>query len=242
MRAFKFWIRYLFLRLVAPNARVTLEFRLLVLLNRARVKAGLKKLFFASDLRAVARKHSQDMARNDYFAHDNLSGHSPKKRFENDFLSEVVAGENLAMNRGFKNPTEKAHDGLMNSPGHRANILSEVYNCVGIGLAISEDKTYYFTQNFSYKVFRVLSHSKVLWFSSYCTLKLRKTDESKSYSKVRVLVKNYLDEVILDKDYDFKFATVKIKVLLPKAGKYSVELVDPVQNFVVNKFKVQKVF
>ncbi len=242
MRAFKFWIRYLFLRLVAPNARVTLEFKLLVLLNQARVKSGLKKLFFASDLRFVARKHSQDMARNDYFAHDNLSGHSPKKRFENNSLSEVVAGENLAMNRGFKNPTQKAHDGLMNSPGHRANILSKVYNCVGIGLAISQDKTYYFTQNFSYKIFRVLSHSKMLWISSYCKLKLRKTDESKSYAKVRVIVKNYLDEVVLDQDFDFKYTTVKITVPLLKSGKYSVELVDPLRNFVVNKFKVQKVF
>ena len=82
----------------------------------------------------------------------------------------------------------------------------------------------------------------MLWISSYCKLKLRKTDESKSYAKVRVIVKNYLDEVVLDQDFDFKYTTVKITVPLLKSGKYSVELVDPLRNFVVNKFKVQKVF
>jgi hypothetical protein len=59
----------------------------------------------------------------------------------------IVIGENIAMNT-YDNPVESAQEALMDSPGHRANILSVEYNNVGVGIA-SDGETYYFTQLFA---------------------------------------------------------------------------------------------
>ena len=56
-----------------------------------------------------------------------------------------AAGENLALA-----PTvQVAHDGLMNSPGHRANILNPRYRRVGIGVADGGMHGKMFVQNFA---------------------------------------------------------------------------------------------
>jgi uncharacterized protein YkwD len=44
-------------------------------------------------------------------------------------IKYMLAGENLAL----APDVEIAHNGLMNSPGHRANILNSDYGKVGIG-------------------------------------------------------------------------------------------------------------
>jgi len=49
-------------------------------LNHDRKIHGLQKLRMQSDLRRVARRHSRDMARQDYFAHENKAGDSPADR------------------------------------------------------------------------------------------------------------------------------------------------------------------
>jgi len=126
-----------------------MEWRMLRLLNKDRRRDGLAKVRMQDDLRVVARKHSRDMAKKDYFDHVNLSAQSPSDRLRGARVSEVVSGENLAMIGGHGNPTQFAEEGLMNSPGHRANILNESYNAVGIGVVQNESKVYYFTQNFA---------------------------------------------------------------------------------------------
>jgi uncharacterized protein YkwD len=56
-----------------------------------------------------------------------------------------AAGENLALA-----PTiQIAHDGLMNSPGHRANILNARYRRVGLGVADGGMHGKMFVQNFA---------------------------------------------------------------------------------------------
>lgn len=142
-------IKYLFRIVILPNSLRTMEWKMLKLVNRDRKRHGLKSLRMQQDLRDVARKHSKDMARKDYFEHENTSGQTPFDRLEEARVTDIVAGENLAKIKGFKNPVIKAEIGLMNSPGHRANILNAQYNCVGIGVITSVDKTFYYTQNFA---------------------------------------------------------------------------------------------
>lgn len=126
-----------------------MEWHMLRLLNKDRKQHGLDSLFSQEDLREVARKHSRDMAKKDYFSHTNHSGKSPADRLKNARVTDAISGENLAKIGGFINPTVRAEIGLMNSPGHRANILNDKYNCVGIGVVKSSTRIYYYTQNFA---------------------------------------------------------------------------------------------
>lgn len=126
-----------------------MEWRMLRLLNKDRKKYGLHALRMQEDLRKVARKHSFDMAKKDYFDHVNQKAQSPSDRLKIARITEVASGENLAKIGGYKNPTQKAEEGLMNSPGHRANILHAAYNAVGIGITRNSSMVYYFTQNFA---------------------------------------------------------------------------------------------
>jgi uncharacterized protein YkwD len=57
-------------------------------------------------------------------------------------------GENIAFNQGYKNPIEFAVERWMKSTGHRENILNDRWKESGIGIAITADGAYYFTQVF----------------------------------------------------------------------------------------------
>ena len=110
--------------------RPDLEKRMLELVNQERVKAGLQPLEADPELTEVARKHSTDMFVRGYFAHDTPEGLSPFDRMRAAHVRFATAGENLALA-----PTlQVAHTGLMNSPGHRANILRPQFGRVGIGV------------------------------------------------------------------------------------------------------------
>ena len=110
--------------------RPDLEKQMLDLVNQERVAAGLKPLAPDPELTEVARRHSADMFARGYFAHDTPEGTSPFDRMRAAKVSFTTAGENLALA-----PTiPVAHTGLMNSPGHRANILRPEFGRVGIGV------------------------------------------------------------------------------------------------------------
>ena len=110
--------------------RPDLEKQMLDLVNQERVKAGLKPLAPDPELTEVARKHSADMFARGYFAHDTPEGVTPFDRIRAANVRFLTAGENLALA-----PTiPVAHTGLMNSPGHRANILRPEFGRLGIGV------------------------------------------------------------------------------------------------------------
>lgn len=110
--------------------RPDLEKQMLDLVNRERQAAGLSPLQADPELTEVARKHSADMFARGYFAHDTPDGLSPFDRMRDANVRFLTAGENLALA-----PTlQIAHTGLMNSPGHRANILRREFGRVGIGV------------------------------------------------------------------------------------------------------------
>jgi len=113
-----------------PRPRPDLEARMLELVNQERVASGLKPLASDPELTEVARRHSVDMFSRGYFAHDTPEGRDPFDRMRAANVRFVTAGENLALA-----PTvQVAHRGLMNSPGHRANILYPQFGRVGIGI------------------------------------------------------------------------------------------------------------
>ena len=110
--------------------RPDLEKRMLDLVNQERVALGLNPLAADPELTEVARRHSADMFARGYFAHDTPEGISPFDRMRAANVRFLTAGENLALA-----PTiSVAHTGLMNSPGHRANILRREFGRVGIGV------------------------------------------------------------------------------------------------------------
>jgi uncharacterized protein YkwD len=113
-----------------PRPRPDLEKQMLDLVNKERQANGLNPLAPDPELTEVARQHSTDMFARGYFAHDTPEGLSPFDRMRAANVHFTTAGENLALA-----PTLMvAHTGLMNSPGHRANILRPQFGRVGIGV------------------------------------------------------------------------------------------------------------
>lgn len=127
-----------------PRPRPDLEAVMLKLVNRERIAAGLKPLVPDPELTEVARRHSADMFARGYFAHDTPEGRDPFDRMREANVRFLTAGENLALA-----PTVQiAHTGLMNSPGHRANILNPQFGRVGIGIMDGGIRGLMVTQDF----------------------------------------------------------------------------------------------
>lgn len=121
------------------------EYQLFDVTNAARVVHRLPVLTWDDAVKETARKHSLDMANNNYFSHTNLRGQSPFDRMEEDHLSYTMAGENLAYGQ---TSSIFAHEGLMNSLGHRENILQSKYKYLGVGVAFNGENHPYYTENF----------------------------------------------------------------------------------------------
>ena len=129
----------------AASALSADEALMLELINDERARAGLSRLTADLDLSDVARAHSRDMASRDYFGHTNPDGESPFDRMRDAGISYSAAGENLA----WAATVRQAHELLMDSPGHRANILNPDFGRIGIGIAIHPDHRLLFTQAFA---------------------------------------------------------------------------------------------
>ena len=100
------------------------------LINKERAKLGTKELLWAPELVPVARAHAEDMWQKSYFGHFSPEGEDAGDRLGEAKINYFVVGENLALA-----PTVSiAHTGLMNSEGHRTNILDPEFEKVGIGV------------------------------------------------------------------------------------------------------------
>lgn len=120
------------------------EQQMLNLVNGARTRAGLPALKADLELTKVARIKSQDMIANSYFSHQSPTYGSPFTMLRTFGVSYRTAGENIAGN----GTVQGAHTALMNSSGHRANILSSQYTSVGIGIVQGGRYGMMFTQLF----------------------------------------------------------------------------------------------
>lgn len=124
--------------------RPDLEAQMLAMVNKERRKAGLQDLKPDPELTRVARSHSNDMFTRGYFSHFTLEGKTLSDRLKAKGVSFSNAGENLALA-----PTIRlAHSNLMNSPGHRANILHKNFGRLGIGVLDGGIRGLMVTQNF----------------------------------------------------------------------------------------------
>lgn len=133
----------------APSDYISeLEQEVYELINAERVAAGVPELFQDRHVAVVAREHSQDMADNDFFAHNNLEGDSPGDRLDNAGIAWMRYGENLAYNYGYSDPAIVAVEGWMASYGHRVNLLNPRYTHTGVGIAQDDKGAFYLTQDF----------------------------------------------------------------------------------------------
>ena len=114
------------------------------LVNELRQSLGLAPLAYNTDVARVARKWSQTMRNTGEFVHNPIyaSQYPPGWR---------LAGENIAWVSGLTllDAVQYAFDGLVDSPGHYANMTHPGFNTLGIGIAL-EGSAVWFTQNFAY--------------------------------------------------------------------------------------------
>lgn len=101
-----------------------------------------------SVLRCSARKHSRDMARREFFAHENLDGESPTDRMvKAGFTNWQATGENIA---GGQEDPDTVMAAWLESDGHCRNIMDPDFTRLGIGYYFdaSTDYKQFWTQNF----------------------------------------------------------------------------------------------
>lgn len=114
-----------------PVAGLTADEQKMVdMVNAERAARGLSPLKVNLELTKVARLKAKDMIDNNYFSHTSPTYGSPFDMMKQFDITYRAAGENLA---GAPD-VNTAHTNLMNSPGHRANILNASFTEVGIGI------------------------------------------------------------------------------------------------------------
>ena len=106
------------------------ETKVVELTNVERSKAGLKPFKINNELSKVSRIKSQDMTDKNYFDHNSPTYGSPFDMMKTFGISYKTAAENIA--KGQKTP-EEVVKAWMNSSGHRANILNNNLDQIGVG-------------------------------------------------------------------------------------------------------------
>jgi uncharacterized YkwD family protein len=128
----------------APSYRADLESQMVGLVNAERAKLGLPALAVDPALSRLARMKSADMVARNYFGHISPTYGSPFAMMRANGITYRAAGENLAAATNLA----LAFDGLMRSPGHRANILRAEFTHIGIGVVPGGPYGLTFTQLF----------------------------------------------------------------------------------------------
>lgn len=128
------------------SSNLTYEQKVVELVNVERQKAGLPTLQMDSAISNVARAKSKDMAVNNYFAHQSPTYGSAGDMLRQFGIKWSAWGENIAA--GQRTP-ETVVNAWMNSPGHRANILSNNFSKIGVGYETNSSGRPYWTQIFT---------------------------------------------------------------------------------------------
>jgi uncharacterized protein YkwD len=130
-------------------------------INEVRQTAGLDRVKMLPDLRSAARMHSRSMARRGYYSHVSPEGRTLENRLAAVGFTctvqtqrpgkTVEVGENIArVSPNHGNETKIAHivvSQWMEGEGQRQSILEDAYYREGIGVAVTDDRTVYVTQN-----------------------------------------------------------------------------------------------
>ncbi len=138
-----------FVNLKFKTTNVTIDSKaediMLMLVNKERAERNLPPLLADTLLIEVARIHAKDMFARGYFSHNTPEGFSPFDRMAKANVFYTSAGENLALAPN----VDLAMQGLMNSPGHKKNILSPDFRKVGIAAIDGGIYGIMFTQEFT---------------------------------------------------------------------------------------------
>ncbi len=113
------------------------ERQMLALVNRDRKEGRLPPLVVDAVLSDIARGHSDEMHSTGDVAHVSPTTGSAADRVKAGGVSTALVLENVARAYG----VSEAQQGLMNSPGHRANILSHDATHIGIGITLGDNST-----------------------------------------------------------------------------------------------------
>jgi Ca2+-binding RTX toxin-like protein len=133
---------------------------ILELINAERAKTGAQPLAFDGDLNEAAELHSDWMLDFDTFSHTGANGSSAGDRMTAAgyrFYGSWTWGENVAWMSarspsGWQDEALGLHTNLMNSSGHRANILNANFREIGVGFETGVYKGYHsamLTENFA---------------------------------------------------------------------------------------------
>ena len=114
--------------------------------NAERAARHLIALERRSELDAVARAHSADMARRAYLSHLTPEGRNPVDRLEHAGLSGFSLAAENAGQTSKAEPNREIFGGWLASPVHRQNLHAPPFNATGIGIARGADGSFYYTQ------------------------------------------------------------------------------------------------
>jgi uncharacterized protein YkwD len=123
--------RYIQQSKIKEKKHMDLVQTVIALTNQERANRGLGALAWNEQLFNTAQEHSQSMANGDFFDHRDLVKRATDEGYPSSFV-----GENIAAGRS---TPEAVMEQWLNSPGHRANILSSEYTEIGVG--------YYYLEN-----------------------------------------------------------------------------------------------
>jgi len=143
----------LFVSLLAPTSLAQQQFdaagerQFVELINQERVREGLPPLETDERLTQAARKHTELLVKHKALSHQYDDEASLQLRFVDENLRSDRQAENVALEMDVAG----AHANLMNSPPHRASILSSKYNAVGVGVLHSGDEVYV-TEDFAHRL------------------------------------------------------------------------------------------
>jgi uncharacterized protein YkwD len=125
------------------------ERRAFELSNAERRARGESSLVWDAELTRMARLHSENMARQNFFDHTNPQGENMTMRARACGVCGWSAiAENIAYNSGYDDPAAFAVERWLASPKHRANMLRDGFTHSGVGVARAADGRVYFTQVF----------------------------------------------------------------------------------------------
>jgi uncharacterized protein YkwD len=111
----------------------------LCLVNAERTSRGMRALKFNGRLEKAASSYSREMVAHHFFDHVSPSGTDIVTRLRRvHYITPRISwsiGENIAWGEGSLGTPAEIVDAWMNSPGHRANILSPSFREAGVGVA-----------------------------------------------------------------------------------------------------------
>jgi uncharacterized protein YkwD len=128
-----------------PAPGLPLEQQLFQMLNAARQRGGLERLEWDPKLAMAAQAHAEQLAQHEELSHAFPAEPALGQRIGATGQRFDAVAENVAA----ADNVDDAHVGLLNSPGHRANILAAKYNAVGIAVVRVKGRVYV-TQDFAH--------------------------------------------------------------------------------------------